>query len=108
MALRIRWIALLWLGLAGLGAPALTQPLPGRWTGLTGQGERIDFVVQGGSVTDFELRGRWTGESCTGDFEYSIGFGVLIAGNMFVADFPFFKTRVEGSFLSPTPGNADG
>ena len=102
MALRIRIIALLWLGLAGLGAPALTQPLQGRWTGLTGQGERIEFVVQGDSVTDFELRGRWTGENCSGDFEHSIGFGVGIVGNAFVADFPFFKSRVEGLFVSPT------
>ncbi|HEX6904092.1 MAG TPA: hypothetical protein VF789_30560 [Thermoanaerobaculia bacterium] len=102
MALRIRLITLLWLGLAGLGAPALTQPLPGRWTGLTGQGERIEFVVQGDFVTDFELRGRWTGENCTGDFEHSIDFGVGIVGDAFVADFPFFKTRVEGRFASPT------
>lgn len=102
MAIRIRLIALLGLGLAGLGAPVLTQPLPGRWTGLTGQGERIDFVVQGGSVTNFELRGRWTGENCSGDFEHSIGFGVRIVGDAFVADFPFIKIRVEGSFISPT------
>jgi hypothetical protein len=101
MAVRIRFIALLWLGLASLGAPALAQPLTGRWTGLTDQGERIEFVVQAGTVSDFELYGRWEGEGCTGDFHNSVDISVPIAGNAFVLDFPFLRTRLEGSFVSP-------
>ena len=105
MAKRARFIVLMLLGFAGLAAPALAQPRGGGWTGLTGQGERIDFTVGSSFVSDFDLRGRWHTGICSGDFHFTLdGSGARIEGNAFVFDFNLSSNafHVEGSFVSPT------
>jgi hypothetical protein len=103
MTTRARSIAWTLLGLSSLGAPALAQPQPGLWTGFTGQDERINFTVGSSSVSDFEFSGRWSGQNCSGDFEFDLDFPMPIVNGTFMLDHRFGSSmaHLEGSFVSP-------
>lgn len=104
MAMRTKFIVLMVLGLAGFAAPALAQPRSGGWTGLTGQGERVEFTLDAVFIQRFDIRGRWQSGSCRGDLHFTFGSGTRLTGNSFVLDFNLGPetVHVEGSFVSPT------